>query len=319
MKITVIGCGRWGSFICWYLNSIGNETTLYGRRGDKDYETFLATRSNGTVTMPESVILSDDIHCVVDSDIIVISVGSQNLRSLMGELSALSLKGKTYLLCMKGIEIGTGKRLSEIVREYTDPTSGVAVWLGPGHPAEFIRGVPNCMVIDSDDDALRRRLADEFTSPLIRFYYGDDLIGSEIGGAAKNVLGIAAGMLDGLSMSTLKGALMSRGTREVARLIGACGGKEITACGLCLLGDYEATLFSPHSHNRMFGEMFVRGEHFDALAEGYYTVKAMMKLSEDTGTELPICATVYSILYEGADIKSALGALFSRTIKKEFE
>lgn len=319
MKITVIGCGRWGSFICWYLNSIGMETTLYGRRGDKDYERFLATRSNGTVTMPDSVILSDNIHCAEGSDIIVISVGSQNLRSLMGELTALNLKDKTFLLCMKGIEIGTGKRLSEIVKEYADPSCGVAVWLGPGHPAEFIRGVPNCMVIDSDDDALRRRLADTFTSPLIRFYYGDDLIGSEIGGAAKNVLGIAAGMLDGLSMSTLKGALMSRGTREVARLIGACGGKEITACGLCLLGDYEATLFSPHSHNRMFGEMFVRGEHFEALAEGYYTVKAMMKLSEDTGTELPICSAVYSILYEEADVKEALGSLFSRAIKKEFE
>ena len=132
------------------------------------------------------------------------------------------------------------------------------------------------MVIDSDSDEYKNRLIGEFSSDLIRFYYGKDLIGNEIGAAAKNVIGIAAGMLDGKGLSSLKGALMSRGTREVARLITALGGNELSAYGLCHLGDYEATLFSQFSHNRMYGERFVKGEQYDSLAEGYYTVKAIL-------------------------------------------
>ena len=167
----------------------------------------------------------------------------------MDELRPLNLRNRAFVLCMKGIGIGTGKRLSEIVRENADPSNGVAVWLGPGHVQEFYAGIPNCMVIDSDDEALKARLVDAFSGDLIRFYYGQDLLGNEIGAASKNVIGIAAGFLDGMGLSTLKGALMSRGTREIARLIEAMGGNPLSAYGLCHLGDYEATVFSPYSHN----------------------------------------------------------------------
>ena len=146
---------------------------------------------------------------------------------------------------MKGLEAATGKRLSTIVKEELGEDTPVAVWLGPGHVQEFTAGVPNCMVLDSQDEALQEELITAFSSQLIRFYYGRDMIGNEIGGASKNVIGIAAGMLDGLGLSSLKGALMSRGTREIARLIKALGGNELSAYGLCHLGDYEATVFSP--------------------------------------------------------------------------
>ena len=174
------------------------------------------------------------------------------------------------------------------------------------------------MVIDSNDSALTHRLVDAFTSSLIRFYYGTDLIGNEIGGAAKNVIGIAAGMLDGLHLSTLKGALMSRGTNEVARLIGALGGKPQSAYGLCHLGDYEATVFSEHSQNRRFGECLVQGKAYDKLAEGYYTVDAMVRLGKKVGVELPICEAVYSVLYENAMVEDCIQKLFARNIRDEF-
>jgi glycerol-3-phosphate dehydrogenase (NAD(P)+) len=174
------------------------------------------------------------------------------------------------------------------------------------------------MVIDSQNEAVKRRLVDEFSSDLIRFYYGQDLIGNEIGAAAKNVIGIAAGMLDGYGLGTLKGALMARGTREVARLIGAMGGDERSAYGLCHLGDYEATVFSPHSHNRAFGECFAKGEPYTALAEGYYTAHAMVDLGKKHGVELPICSAVYRILYEGADCRAVLMDLMTRELKNEF-
>ena len=183
---------------------------------------------------------------------------------------------------------------------------------------DFLRGVPNCMSIDSADEAVKRRLVDAFSSELIRFYYGADLIGNEVGAAAKNVIGIAAGMLDGYGLSSLKGALMSRGTREIARLIAAMGGRELSAYGLCHLGDYEATLFSPHSQNRQFGECFVTGRPYAKLAEGYYTVQALMLLSRQYGVELPICRAVYDILFTGADARAALDALFRRSLKEEF-
>ena len=320
MKITVIGCGRWGSLIGWYLAAHkGHEVTMYGPADTPHMQRFLAERRNDLLVLPDSVKLCTDIKEATDTcETLIISIGSQGLRGLMEELKPLDIKNKTVVLCMKGIEAETGKRLSEITSEALDPSVKVAVWVGPGHVQEFYAGVPNCMVIDSLDEATKQYLVEEFSSDLIRFYYGEDLIGSEIGAAAKNVIGIAAGLLDGVGLSTLKGALMSRGTREVARLIGALGGNEQSAYGLCHLGDYEATVFSQHSHNRRFGEAFAKGEQFPDLAEGYYTVRALNTLGEQTATELPICRTIEDVLYHNRPIKQALFSLFERSIKNEF-
>ena len=318
MKIAVIGCGRWGSLITWYLDRLGHDLTLYGRESSAHMSRFLSERKNDLLTLPESVRLTTKLSEVAEAEVIVISIASQGLRGLWQELRTLELKNKIFVLCMKGIEIETGKRLSEISEEYADPSCSVAVWLGPGHVQEFYAGIPNCMVIDSQNEEVKQKLVTEFSGELIRFYYGSDLVGNEVGAAAKNVVGIAAGMLDGMKLSTLKGALMSRGTREIARLIAAMGGNELSAYGLCHLGDYEATVFSPYSHNRLFGERFISGEPCDFLAEGYYTVKALMALSEKYGVELPICQTIYEVLYEGADPEAALGALFHRSLKQEF-
>lgn len=318
MKITVIGCGRWGSLITWYLDSIGHEVTLYGRKTSKTMERFLRERKNDLLELPESVSLTTDIAAAKEAQVIVISVNSQGLQGLMEELKPLDLTDKIFVLCMKGIEIASGRRLSQVVNDNTDFSNEVAVWLGPGHVEEFYQGIPNCMVIDSNNQKVKETLVEQFSSDLIRFYYGQDLIGSEIGAAAKNVIGIAAGILDGLHLSTLKGALMSRGTREVARLIQALGGSELSAYGLCHLGDYEATVFSKYSHNRQFGECFVRGEEYTKLAEGYYTVKALLQMGKNYGVDLPICRAVYDTLYRGVDPKTALEGLFTRSLKTEF-
>lgn len=193
----------------------------------------------------------------------------------------------------------------------------VAVWVGPGHVQDFVRGIPNCMVIAAREMKLTRELVDTFSSPLIRFYYGEDLLGTEIGAASKNVIGLAAGMLDGFGYSSLKGALMARGTHELSRLIEAMGGDRMTVYGLSHLGDYEATLFSPHSNNRRFGEDLITGKPFAKLAEGVYTVEALMDLSREFHVELPICATVYAIIHDHKDPKEQLTQLFLRATKSE--
>lgn len=318
MKIGVAGCGRWGTFIAWYLHKIGHNVLLYGRKGSQRMRQLLETRQNGVVELHPDISLTTELAAFADCECIVISIHSQGLRSFLKELEVLHMHGKTYILCMKGLEIGSGKRLSEIVEENVSPDSSSAVWLGPGHVQEFVAGVPNCMVIDSAQEAVKARLVEAFSSQLIRFYYGRDLIGNEIGAAAKNVIGIAAGMLDGLQLSSLKGALMSRGTREIARLIRAQGGNELSAYGLCHLGDYEATVFSQYSHNRKYGEMLVLGKPYAELAEGYYTVKAIVLLAERSYTALPICSAVYDVLYAGKDPGETLEKLFSRSLKNEF-
>ena len=232
MNIAVIGCGRWGALITWYLDTLGHHMTLYGRRGSARMQRFMETRQNDLLTLPDSIALTHDLHCVEEAETIVISIGAQGLQKLMEELKPLNLEGKTFVLCMKGLEIGTGRRLSQIAKENLPDSCHIAVWLGPGHVQEFYNGIPNCMVIDSEEEAVKHRLISAFSGELIRFYYGSDLLGNEVGAAAKNGVGIAAGFLDGLGLSTLKGALMSRGTREVGRLIRAMGGNELSVYGL---------------------------------------------------------------------------------------
>ncbi len=318
MKITVVGCGRWGTFIAWYLNKAGHDTTLYGRKGSAKLQELLNTRSNGILTLSETVKLTDELSCTLDSDAIVVSIASQSFKYLAAELAQLNLKHKTIVLAMKGLDTDLNKRLSQIASETLDISNKIAVWLGPGHAQEFVANLPNCMVIDSDDAEIKHMLVKEFSGELIRFYYGNDLIGNEIGAAAKNVIGIAAGMLDGMKISSLKGALMSRGTHEIANLIKKMGGNELSAYGLCHLGDYEATVFSKYSHNRMFGESRITGKPFDGLAEGYYTVKALITMSKKYDAELPICQAVYDILYNNADPTETINSLFTRKLTKEF-
>ncbi len=319
MKISVLGCGRWGSFIGWYLSKHEHQVVQWGTEGHHSYDVLKKTGRNEYVELCERINLTADLKSAIDSsDIIVISISAQELRKFVKKLKVFDIENKYFVLCMKGIEVETGKRLSEIMVEEGVKADKVAVWVGPGHIQSFVQGYPNCMVIDSENKELVKFLVDNLRSDLIRFYYGNDLIGSEIGAAAKNVMGIAAGMLDGGGYSTLKGPLMARGAREVARLIKAMGGNELSAYGLCHLGDYETTLFSDYSNNRKFGQMYVKKEPFTKLAEGVSTAKAMKFLGEKYNVDLPITNAVYSIIYENQDPMSVFLKLFSRSSRTEF-
>ena len=319
MKISVLGCGRWGSFIGWYLVNRGNDVIQWGLEDADSFKVLKEKGYNEYVNLDERICLTSDLKLAVESsDILIISISSQALRSFMKDVTKYDVKDKKFVLCMKGIEVETGLRLSEVMEASGIDQNNIAVWVGPGHIQDFTRNIPNCMVIDSKNEELKHFLADSFKSELIRFYYGHDLLGSEIGAAAKNVMGIAAGLLDGFGLSTLKGPLMARGAREVARLIKAMGGSELSAYGLCHLGDYETTLFSKFSHNRAYGESLAKGIKFDKLAEGVPTCEAMKKLGEKYGEELPITTAVYNITHKGKDPKEELLSLFSRSSKSEF-
>ena len=291
MQCSVIGCGRWGCFIAWYLHHIGHSVTLYGRPGSARLQQLISHRNNNVLTLSPDIVLTSDLQQAVNTQLLAISINAQALSTLAHQLAAFNIQNKTILLCMKGIEIETGRRLTQIIADTLHPSNIPAVWLGPGHVQELTRGVPNCMVIDCENTPLKTELVQTLSSPLIRFYYGTDLIGNEIGAAAKNVIGVAAGML---------------------------GGDPRSAYGLCHLGDYAATVFSPLSHNRTFGEQFILGHSFDQLAEGIYTVQALHHLAQQHCVSLPICNAVYRVLYEQADSKQLLDELFARPLKAEF-
>ncbi len=325
MKVSVLGCGRWGSFIAWYLCNHGHDVYSWGPEEDYSYKVLKETGKNEYVDLDPRIHLTCDLKEAVEhAEVIIISISSQGLRGFMQRITAYDVSDKNFVLCMKGIEVSTGCRLSEVLTQSGISSDRIAVWVGPGHIQAFTAGIPNCMVIDSANKELKVKLANEFKSDLIRFYYGEDLIGTELGAAAKNVMGIVAGILDGCGYQALKGSLMTRGAREVARLIKAMGGNELSAYGLAHLGDYEATLFSEFSHNRMYGEMLVREEKFAKLAEGVPTAAAMKALGEKYGVELPLTNAVYELCYTESEegyrkhCEALLSKMFARDTKSEF-
>ncbi|MCL2083475.1 MAG: NAD(P)H-dependent glycerol-3-phosphate dehydrogenase [Oscillospiraceae bacterium] len=317
MKISVLGCGRWASFLCWYLQTTGHETLIWGRPGSVHLEQLRLHRRNEYLALPDEASITDDLECALEfGEILLISISAQGIRSFLQTLPVPFQK--PIVLCMKGLEADTGLRLTEVAAQVLGKDVKTAVWAGPGHVQSFVKGIPNCMVIDSADSELTKFLADSLGGNLIRFYYGADIIGTEIGAASKNVIGIAAGMLDGLGLSCLKGVLMARGTREISRLTQSLGGKEITIYGLCHLGDYEATLFSPYSQNRKYGESFIKNEPYGHLAEGVETARSLCRLSLDCGVDLPISQAVHDTLSGKQNAKDSLSGLFLRSVKPEF-
>lgn len=318
MKIGVVGTGRWGTFLAYYFRKIGHEVALYGRGSSRSYIELCERNGNSYIENIGDVRLTDRLDTMArDAELVVISVGSQALAGFLNEYREIPNACKNLLLAMKGIEVSSGRRLSVVCKEEFPALQNAAVLVGPGHVESFVKGIPSCMLISSGCEEYSMRLAAALSSPLIRLYYSEDLIGCEIGAAAKNVIGIAAGMLDGLNMSGLKGALMARGTKEVSRLIEQYGGRGETVYGLSHLGDYEATLFSPYSNNRMFGENWIHGVKSDKLAEGYYSVKAMYEFAQKTGIDAPIIEGLYRVIYMNSDVEKEIDGLFARDMRKE--
>ena len=316
--VSVIGCGRWGGFLGYYVAKYKQSSVLmYGLVEDPAYQSLIKTGNNGYVTMPSNVTYTTDIKEALKNQFVIISIGCQAFRGLCRQLNQYDLSGKRFLLAMKGLEETTGKRMTEIFHEeIQQPDAEVAVLLGPGHVQDYLAEIPSCVVIDSGDEPTKCEIADFMNSGLIRVYYGNDLIGNEIGGALKNVIGLAAGILDGLNWAGLKGALMARAPVEVGRLIEYFGGNPMSAYGLAHLGDYEATLFSPHSHNRAYGESLIKGPRFAKLAEGVPTLDAVHCLKDKV--EMPICEVLYQVVYEDKDPKEAIEKLFHRPNHSEF-
>ena len=321
-SVSVIGCGRWGSFLAWYLanyNKNLSKILLYGLESSTTFQSLKENRKNEYLSLPDKIELTSDLEYTLKSDCIVISIDAQNLKYLAKQLNEYKLDGKTFVLAMKGIDVETKQRLSQVMLSNIKQNIDIAVLLGPGHVEDYTKGIPNCAVVDGINHNSKRNVVGLFHSRLMRIYYGNDLIGNEIGGAYKNVIGIGAGILDGLGWSSLKGALMARSIAEVSKFIEKSGGNKFSASGLSFLGDFEATLFSKHSNNRMFGELFLKGETTNKNCEGYYTLKAVYEMAKDFGIDMPITNALYYAIYDKKPIADCIKNLFGRDLKGEFE
>lgn len=320
-QITVIGCGRWGTFLGWYVANYKKADTvlLYNLESSDGFQQLKKERKNDYLTLSDNMLLTSDITEALKNDFIIISISCQNLRNLAKQLNQYDLNGKTFLLAMKGLEEPSAEILVDVFLDEIKQNIHVATLGGPGHVEDYMRGVPSAAVIDSYDPATQERVIEFMQSELIRFYAGTDIIGNQVGAALKNVIGLAAGILDGLNWYGLKGALMARAPIEVGRLIKFKGGNPASVYGLAHLGDYEATLFSKNSHNRMFGEMFAKGEPYTKLAEGIDTLRAVKAIADKENIDMPICQALYRIIFEKADIKETIRGLFDRPLKKEFD
>lgn len=322
MNTTILGCGRWASFHAWYQASIlKNKTLMWGRKNDGLFRTLSETRKNEYLELPKSVKFTNDLNKALNhAEYIIIAISAQAMPSFSKTIAEHNPKNKTFVLCMKGLIDETGERLSEVLSKEIDPSNKIVVWVGPGHTQELSKGQPNIMIIGGSCEETVADVATKFRSNLIRLYQSDDIIGCEIGAAAKNVHGILAGILDGSGLSSLKGALMARGVYEVSLLISTMGGQKLTAYGISHIGDFEATLFSKNSNNRKFGEEFVKnpGKKFEYLAEGVATCKAIKVLADKYNVEMPLCNFCYQTLHKGKDLTEGLKEFFDRDNAKEF-
>ncbi|WP_328396015.1 NAD(P)-dependent glycerol-3-phosphate dehydrogenase [Streptomyces sp. NBC_00390] len=330
VKAAVFGTGSWGTAFGMVLADAGCEVTLWGRRAEL-VDAVNTTRTNPDylpgIELPAGMrATTDPAEALHGADFTVLAVPSQTLR---GNLAAWApkLPSDTVLVSlMKGVELGTAKRMSEVIEEVAQvPAERVAVVTGPNLAKEIASRRPAAAVVASSDEAVARRLQAACHTSYFRPYTNTDVVGCELGGAVKNVIGLAVGIADGMGLGdNAKGSLITRGLAETTRLGLAMGADPLTFSGLAGLGDLVATCSSPLSRNHTFGTNLGRGMTLQETvavtkqtAEGVKSCESVLDLARRHGVDMPITETVVGIVHEGKPPVVALKELMSRAAKPE--
>jgi glycerol-3-phosphate dehydrogenase (NAD(P)+) len=327
-RIAIIGAGGWGTSLAALWAKQEKEIALWGHDPER-IERIATTRENpdylpGT-KLPSTVTVTNDLAICANTDLIVFVTPSIVLREIAQKLRPFVTATNSVLLsCTKGIEHGSGLRMSEIL-EATFPEHRVAVLSGPNLAVEVSRGLPTATVIGCRRPEVAELLQQHLGSPRFRIYTSEEVTGIELGGALKNIFAIAAGVSDGFGLGdNSKSALVTRSLAELLRLGTAMGGKPTTFYGLSGAGDLIATCFSGHSRNRRVGEQLGRGQSLSEItaamkmvAEGIPTTKSAFECARRLEIETPIIDQVYAALYEGKSPPQALQELLERDQKAE--
>jgi glycerol-3-phosphate dehydrogenase (NAD(P)+) len=327
-RIAVIGAGGWGTALSVIWARQGLAILLCGNDPSRVEELRTSRENNAYlpgVNLPKAIGLTSDLHSCADADLIVFVTPSTALRETAARLAKVKINSKAVLLsCIKGIEHGTGKRMSEILSQIF-PQHTIAVLSGPNLAAEVSRELPTATVLACTKRDCAAELQKYLGTPRFRIYTGEELAGIELGGALKNVFAIAAGAGDGLGLGdNSKAALVTRALAEMVRLGTKMGGELRTFYGLSGAGDLMATCFSQQSRNRRVGEQLAKGRSLDEItasmgtvAEGIPTAKSAHECARKLGVETPIIEQVYSLLYEQKPSAQAMEELLGRDQKAE--
>ena len=329
-RIGVVGTGAWGTALAMHAARTGLTVSLLGRRADL-VEKLRATRQHpalvGAPPIPEGVLItSDAAEAFQDVDVVLWAVSVQATATELERLGPRLPAGVPFVSTSKGIEIGTGRRTSEIVEAVTGTRTGLAVLSGPTFAAEVARALPAAAVVAAPDPEVSELVQELLSSPTLRLYSSTDVVGVEISGAAKNVVAIAAGLVDGLQLGqNTRAALLTRALAEIRRLGTKLGGSPETFSGLAGVGDLLLTATGDLSRNRRVGLALAPGlplpEALASLggevAEGVPTAGALVELAKSVDVELPISETVLEILTGKLPARDAVRRLMTRELKPE--
>jgi glycerol-3-phosphate dehydrogenase (NAD(P)+) len=331
MRIAVLGAGSWGTTLAILLTDNSHDVTLWSYR-ESDAERMRATRENPSflpgIHIPDAVTITTDLIAASrDAQLLVGAVPSQFLRGVMARLRGQIAADTVIVNVAKGIENGTLMTMSEMIRDTFPglPRERIATLSGPSHAEEVSRKIPTTVVAASESLEIARLVQAAFMVPYFRVYASDDIRGVEMGGSLKNVIAIAAGIVDGANLGdNTKAALMTRGIAEIARVGVAMGAHVRTFSGLSGIGDLMVTCMSRHSRNRHVGVEIGKGRKLPEIlaemvmvAEGVATTQSAHDLARRVGVEVPIVDQVYKILFEGKDPLKACHDLMTRDPKGE--
>ncbi|HEX2840787.1 NAD(P)H-dependent glycerol-3-phosphate dehydrogenase [Hyphomicrobium sp.] len=326
-RIGVIGGGAWGTALAQTLALSGRDVVLWAREPETvdDINTRRVNRAFlPGVSLDRRILATEKIADCAAADAILLVCPAQHVRSVTKSLAAVARPGQPLIVCAKGIEQTTGKLLGEVVAE-TVPDMTLAVLSGPSFAADVARGLPAALTIACRDERLGKVLAECIGDRQLRLYWSDDIVGVELGGALKNVLAIAAGIVDGKGLgASAHAALVTRGFAELRRLGRVLGARPETMMGLSGLGDLVLTCGSPQSRNMSLGRALGHGETLTAVlgsrvsvTEGVYTAAAVVRLAEEKRIEMPITEAVHAILEGRVSVDDAIAGLMSRPFKAE--
>src|SRR5947207_10751518 len=320
-SVGVIGAGAWGTALAGVAARARRDVVLYARSAATAAK-IAATRSNPKlpgVKLEASVKVTDDIAVAAAADIVLIATPAQNLREAVAALAPHLAATKPVIACAKGIERGTHKCMTEVIAE-TAINAIPAILSGPSFAEDVARGLPTAVTLAAKDEALASALVQALGSSTFRPYHTSDVRGVEIGGAAKNVLAIAAGIVVGRKLGAAAlAALTTRGFAELARLGRACGARGETLSGLSGLGDLILTCSSPQSRNFALGIALGRNEapQQGKLAEGVFTAPVLIELAASQNVDMPVSQAVAAILGGRITIDAAIEGLLTRPFKAE--
>jgi glycerol-3-phosphate dehydrogenase (NAD(P)+) len=321
MKVAVLGAGAFGTAMAVTLARTGAAIGLWTREPDHA-EAMRRERMNARrlpgVNLPETVSVSSEISDFLGASIMLVAVPMQQMAGFLASVGA-ALDGRTLVACAKGIDLITGRGPTALLAEAC-PSATPAVLTGPSFAGDIARGLPTALTLACADEPTGAMLQDALSTPALRLYRTTDTLGAELGGALKNVIAIAAGVVIGAGLGdSARAALMTRGFAEMNRLAQALGARAETLSGLSGLGDLVLTCTSLQSRNFRFGHALGAGEGFDPAitVEGAATAKAAARLAADRGIDMPVATMVAALVDGRISVEAAMSALLSRPLKKE--